>query len=61
MVIGLLVVTGCLSTVRIRILARKLKITWKSRDTVTKDLEILEREVTTRRDIATTSQITWAH
>ena len=61
MVIGLLVVKECISIAGICTLARKLKITRKSKDTITRDLEILEGEVTTRKDIVSTSQKTWAH
>ena len=60
-IIRLFVTVCIISTVQIRTLARKLKITRKSKDNVTKDLEVLEREITTRKDIPSTSNKTWAH
>ena len=54
--------TACiLNSVWVRILARKLKIRRRRKDIITKDLEVLEREITTTRDIACTSNTTWAH
>ena len=60
-IIGLFVTVCIISTAQIRILVRKLKITRKSKYNVTRDLEVLEREVMTRKDITSTSNKTWAH
>ena len=54
-------VTGCISTSRIWILTKKLKITRRLKDTITKDFEILKREITTKKEIASTSNWTWTH
>ena len=53
--------TVCIiSMERICILTRKLRITRKSIDNVARDLAVLERKVMTRKDIASTSNKTWA-
>ena len=60
-IIGLFMTACIISTARIHILARKLKITRRSKGNITKDLEVLERDITTRKDIACTSNKIWAH
>ena len=60
-IIGLFMTACILNSVWVHILPKKLKIMRKSKENITRDRKVCEREITTRKNIACTSNTTWAH